>query len=455
MKLKDRLSQPTDTAAQPVLRVILIMRIASGAAKIVFATLALPNYVPVLVPTAIGLAIALVLLDLKRVPAAYVTGYALAVLLGIAFEAWSVYPLFLDFRFIQVAFLVTVVSNVFTAVGLGAAVGSVGAFATVAVSVVTIHVVLLRLPSDFQGLMVAMTAVLATTVSALVFLLVRNRREREVAELARTEADRLNKKLALMGAQLMDDRQRQILAIVAAGIAHEVNNPLTFMRGNLDFLVQHFEAILRYTQESHEQEDGDMAVVGRLSEEVADSQDILESFAAGLERLQAVVGRLREMFGVDQIVRREVSVAETVTTCVSALRPIRGQAVELTIDVPQNVGVYCHPVDLYTVVSNVLKNAFEAVGESGDVTIRARTRSGRVRVLVSDSGPGPDKDRLSVVFDPFYSTKADRGGIGVGLSLCRSIVQGYGGSIEFDASAGDRTVVAITIPENPALKETL
>lgn len=452
MRLKERLSLPVDHAAQPVLRVILIMRIASGGAKIVFAILALPNYLPVVVAAAIGIAIALVLLDVKHLPAAYVIGYAVAALVGIAFEAWSVYPLFLDFRFVQVTFLITIISGMFTAVALGAAIGRWSAVVSVVVSVATTHVVLLRLPSDFRGLMVAMTAVLAITVSALVFLLVRNRREREAAETARTEANRLNEKLALMGAQLMDDRQRQTLAIVAAGIAHEVNNPLTFMRGNLDFLVEHFEAIIRHTEE---REDREADVVDQLAEEIADSQDILESFGAGLERLQAVVGRLRETFAGDQSLRRDVSVTETVTTCVSALRPVRGRGVELTIDVPQHVEVYCHPVDLYTVISNVLKNAFEAVGDSGEVTIRARSRNRQVLITIRDSGPGPDKDRLRDVFDPFYSTKADRGGIGVGLALCRTIIEGYGGSIQLEPNAGDATVVTITLPKKTARGESV
>jgi len=110
------------------------------------------------------------------------------------------------------------------------------------------------------------------------------------------------------------------------------------------------------------------------------------------------------------------------------------------------------PTELREVVTNVLKNAIEAVGEQGRITLTAARRRGRVQVRVQDDGPGVPPAMRSRVFDPFFTTKGERG-TGLGLCLSQQIVEKHGGSITLDSEPGRGTAVTFQLPVADAAPE--
>jgi signal transduction histidine kinase len=249
----------------------------------------------------------------------------------------------------------------------------------------------------------------------------------------------VNQRLAAATAQLMDLRQRQSLALLAAGIAHEVSNPMNYLEGNLGFLREDVEQLAEEPDLPPERREA-------LRE---DAYSILDAFEDGFAEVSAVVTRLRGLFLRRDDTKRRVEIRGVVDSVVAAARTSGGERPRVTFSpAPDIHHVQFHPADLYVVLSNLVRNAVESCDGKADVHIvTERTPNGAPCVAVVDSGPGiPDGVRQRV-FDPFFTTKADRGGVGLGLALCRILAEKNGASIAIADSADSGTRVALIFRE--------
>lgn len=230
----------------------------------------------------------------------------------------------------------------------------------------------------------------------------------------------ISQRLAAATAQLMDLRQRQSLALLAAGIAHEISNPMNYLQGNLGFLREDVEQLAEETGLSCERREV-------LREDV---YSILDSFEDGFAEVSAVVARLRGLFLNQEDSTQSVEIRSVVESVIAAT-PRRGTGARITFSpAPDIQRVRFHPADLYVVVSNVVRNAIESSDGPTDVQITTeRTTSGTPSLVVVDTGPGIPEEVRERVFHPFFTTKADRGGVGIGLSLCRILAEKNGASI--------------------------
>lgn len=211
---------------------------------------------------------------------------------------------------------------------------------------------------------------------------------------------------------------------LAAGIAHEIRNPLTGIAITLDIL--------------REQE--------KLSEAGA---EMLGDISREIDRLEALIKGILDYARPQPASRRPMRVAKALEWQRSFIEQCRSKGVSCEVDLEVNPKIEGDPERLKQLFLNLAINALDATERGGSIVIRSSVeiseRQGeRVRVTISDTGRGMDKQTAGRVFDPFFTTKNE--GTGLGLSIAHSIVEQHGGQIEVATTPGKGTTFAVTLP---------
>ncbi len=250
--------------------------------------------------------------------------------------------------------------------------------------------------------------------------------ERAIVAAARdvTERHRLRAKLEV------SDRMAS-LGTLAAGIAHEINNPLTYVIGNLEMVE---EALTP---------SGDRDVL-----------DALADAADGAERVRKIVLGLRSFSRSEEEKRAAIDPRDALQAAIRlTANEVRHRA-RLVAELRDVPDVIADDGQLTQVFINLIVNASHAIaaGKSDENCITVRTRTdeqGRAVIEVSDTGKGMSPEVMAWVFDPFFTTKAIGEGTGLGLSICHGIIEGLGGQIHLDSAPGVGTTVRVSVPPAP------
>ncbi|MBW8892673.1 MAG: PAS domain-containing protein [Burkholderiales bacterium] len=286
---------------------------------------------------------------------------------------------------------------------------------------------------------------------------IREKRER----LLRTneELAELNQKLAAAQEQLVQSEKLASIGQLAAGVAHEINNPVGFISSNIKTLDKYLVDVFRLLaacEECELHQDASPAA-GRLAALRAEveldylKEDIpalMDETRGGLERVRKIVQDLKDFSHVDAHHQWEWAdlhkgIDSTLNIVNSEIK-YRAEVVKAYGVLPE---VLCLPFELNQVFMNLLVNAAHAVTqERGTVTIRTGAGNGHVWVEVEDNGCGIPADNLRRIFDPFFTTKPVGKGTGLGLSLSYGIVKKHGGRIDVDSEVGRGTRFRVTIP---------
>ncbi|HET8539625.1 MAG TPA: PAS domain S-box protein [Anaeromyxobacter sp.] len=239
-------------------------------------------------------------------------------------------------------------------------------------------------------------------------------------------------------AQLMQSDRLASVGMLAAGVAHEINNPLAYLSAALDFLHEHAGRLASAAS-------GDEAEVRRA---LADARE-------GAERVRHVVRDLRTFSGAREERRTRVELEPVVESAIHlAANEIRYRA-RLVRDYGSTPAVMADGTRLGQVVLNLLINAAQAIpdGRADGHEIRIVTRTdaaGRAVLEVRDTGVGIPPEIADRIFDPFFTTKPSGVGTGLGLAICRGIVLGLGGEIAAESRPGHGTTMRIALPAAPA-----
>jgi signal transduction histidine kinase len=207
---------------------------------------------------------------------------------------------------------------------------------------------------------------------------------------------------------------------LAAGVAHEIRNPLTAIRSTMQYLLQDFD-----TAEPKHQ--------------------LVEELLSEVDRINNTVGSLLSLSRSGELRLVEIDVLDPLAKAVQLLRArAREQGVEIDASLPaEPVPALGDSGQLKQVFLNLLLNAIQSMPGGGLVRVTVATE-GRVEIRISDTGPGIPPDKLRQVFDPFYTTKSD--GTGLGLAICHSIVEQHQGEIEIKSEEGSGTAVVVRLP---------
>ena len=243
----------------------------------------------------------------------------------------------------------------------------------------------------------------------------------------------VTEKKALQEQMVLSDKMAAI-GTLAASIAHEINNPLAYVVGGLDWLAERVGSLRT------DRRDGDTPA------------DVLDEMRQGLARIATIVGSMKTLSRTDEHptpgpvdLRRAVSLAERIVS-----NEVR-QWARLRIDVPDGLSVRSNETRLMQVFINLIMNAVHAI-QSGNPMRNAirvaveRQDPDEVTVIVRDTGCGMSAATLERVFTPFFTTKPAGMGTGLGLTVTRTIVEASGGSIAIESQPDAGTTVRLRLP---------
>ncbi|GMV29265.1 MAG: hypothetical protein AMXMBFR59_13900 [Rhodanobacteraceae bacterium] len=281
------------------------------------------------------------------------------------------------------------------------------------------------------------------------------------------ELQALNHRLENTQNQLIQSEKMASVGQLAAGVAHEINNPIGYVHSNLNSLeryVRDLLALLDVYRELEKAADGGKHAA--LAAEIAahrqrieleflreDIGSLLSESLHGISRVEKIVRDLKEFSHVGESEWQLADIHEGLESTLNVVAHEIKYRAKLVKEYGAIPKIECLPFQLNQVFMNLLVNAAQAIEEQGEIRIRTEADEHEVRVSVSDTGKGISEAHMHRIFEPFFTTKPVGKGTGLGLSVSYGIIQKHGGRIEVSSMQGKGATFVVHLPiRSPATK---
>jgi PAS domain S-box-containing protein len=277
------------------------------------------------------------------------------------------------------------------------------------------------------------------------------------------------KQLQKTQAQIIQSEKMASIGQLAAGVAHEINNPVAFMSSNLNAMAQYQAQLAEILQKSMKIINtlGDSPKAGQLPDstgaavaevqELAEQIDLeflfedfpqlIEESQEGALRIRKIVGDLKDFAHPGEEQRLAADINQGLDTTINiAWNEIKYKA-KLIKDYGDIPPVTCYPQQINQVFMNLLVNAAQALEKDGQILVKTRHVDGHVVIQISDNGCGIPEAIKPKIFDPFFTTKEIGKGTGLGLNMAYNIIKKHKGKIEVESTEGCGTTFTIVLPE--------
>jgi two-component system NtrC family sensor kinase len=271
---------------------------------------------------------------------------------------------------------------------------------------------------------------------------------------------RLNEALAALKrsqAKVLHQEKMASIGQLAAGVAHEINNPIGFINSNLSTLGKYLSRLSGFLAvqsgciaagappelvESVRQQQASL----KIDYIVKDLEDLVRESLEGAERVRSIVADLKSFSRVDESDFRQADLNECLRSTINILRNEIKYKATLRKELGEIPRTRCYPQQMNQVFMNLLVNAAHAIEHQGVITVRSWEEDGYVCVTVADTGQGIPEENLTRIFEPFFTTKEVGKGTGLGLSITYDIVKKHNGDITVRSEPGKGTVFTVRIP---------
>lgn len=298
-----------------------------------------------------------------------------------------------------------------------------------------------------------------------------NRRLKEAFKQIKSKNDKLEKTLNRLKdtqSQMLQSEKMSSIGQLAAGVAHEINNPTGFVSSNLKTLSD-YQREISMLMERYRNLGADIRSTvnrgrcpasieekaDRIAEEesqvdidfiIGDTNDLIKESLEGMERIEKIVIDLKDFAhpGEDELQLADINknLASTLNIVWNELK-YKSTVKKDYGDLPL---IYCYPHQLNQVFMNILVNSAQAIEKRGEIKITTKSLNNHVEVKISDTGVGIPKENLSKIFDPFFTTKDVGKGTGLGMNVAYNIIKKHNGTIDVKSEAGKGTEFTVTIP---------
>jgi signal transduction histidine kinase len=275
---------------------------------------------------------------------------------------------------------------------------------------------------------------------ARVVSLLRLHRALVTLEARQRELETTNAALREAQAALVRAGKLASVGTLAAGLAHEINNPLSYIKAGARSLARSVDDIARLALPAGGA-DGEA-----LAEAVRDVKDVAAEMLDGSQRLERIAGDLRVIASPDAPNDEAVDPAEAVESAFLLVRSRFASLPRLDLEVEAGPPIQSVGRLLTQGLLPVVENAVQVSGPGGVVTVRVRQLNVGVEISIQDSGPGIPAEVLPRIFDPFFTTRPQGQGMGLGLSVAYGIVHGLGGDIQVESKPGEGACFRVRMP---------
>jgi len=257
--------------------------------------------------------------------------------------------------------------------------------------------------------------------------------------------------------QILQQEKMASIGQLAAGVAHEINNPMGFITSNLGTLSKYQEKLFDYQQQlegllsqAENAELNQQMAAARKTLKIEylreDIVDLLKESKEGAERVREIVQNLKGFSRVDQAEHAEVDLND----CLDKTLSIAWNEIKYKAQVQKNYAslplVACFPQQLNQVFLNLLVNAAQAIEGMGLIQVSTRVVGERVEVEFEDNGVGIPPENLKKIFEPFFTTKEVGKGTGLGMSISYEIIKKHGGDLRVTSVVGKGTSFVVDLP---------
>lgn len=285
--------------------------------------------------------------------------------------------------------------------------------------------------------------------------------EERTAEVQRQkeELETILENLKSTQTQLVEAEKMASLGLLTAGVAHEINNPINFVSGNVEPLKRDIHDLLKILvayedQISQAKLQGNFEAVASLKEEldfdflVEEIEHLLGGIQEGARRTSEIVKGLRNFSRLDEDELKLASVNEGIESTLLILGSELRERIEVILELGEVPEISCHPGKLNQVYMNVITNAIQSIEDEGKIYIRTAVEGEYVKVSIEDTGRGMTEEVQQRIFDPFFTTKEVGHGTGLGLSISFGIIENHKGKISVKSKVGAGSEFEILLPIN-------
>ena len=247
-------------------------------------------------------------------------------------------------------------------------------------------------------------------------------------------------------ADILLTQRMDSLESIAGGLAHEINNPLNYVKNALARVRMDTHALLELSRKPSEP--GSAEQMQRLQERMRELFDVAESGIRRITRTVELMGSYSKAGYARQV--RSHDAFEATRDVVSVVLPATGRKVKVELRFEGDGRVDCVPEEFNQVLTNLVQNAIEAAPDdgSGRVEVYGRLDDGRLVLSVKDNGPGIKSEDRARLFTPFFTTKGPGRGMGMGLTIAWRVLQSLGGTLDIDSIPGQGACFTLRVPRS-------
>ena len=272
-----------------------------------------------------------------------------------------------------------------------------------------------------------------------------------------SELEKAYSDLKATQAKVVQQEKMASIGQLAAGVAHEINNPMGFISSNLGTLGKYIERMSDFIQAKSEAidilPDKEIAEALRTKRKalkldyiIEDGRDLIRESLDGAERVRTIVKNMKSFSRVDEAECKPADINECIVSTINIVwneLKYKASLIKELGDIPLTG---CHPQQINQVIMNLLVNASHAIEERGEINVRSWHGNGSIYISVSDTGCGMTPEVINRIFEPFFTTKEVGKGTGLGLSITYDIVKSHNGEITVESEPGKGTTFTVRLP---------